>query len=206
MQIQKEFIRKRIIKSATKEFLNADYHKASLRKIAAAADITPGNIYRYFEDKAALYKATVAPAWNGIQELFHMAGSIHYSDYSENTVVMITNELAKIFILEQDGFMILIKNDPHSPITDVRETLISMIQTCISDNMAENTWGISTDPVLIGTLAISITESMIYIFQKFDGNIPLLKKRLNITLDLLLNSFQNSLEREIRYAVTDPIL
>ena len=47
---------------------------------------------------------------------------------------------------------------------------------------------------------------MIYIFQHFDGSIPKLKKRMNMTLDLLLSNCKNSLEREIRYAVADPIL
>lgn len=201
MQVQKEFMRRRILNAATTEFLKTDYHKASLRKIAEAANITPGNIYRYFKDKAELYEATVEPAWNGIQEVLLAAASVHYSEYSENTIIMITNSLTEIFIAEQDGFMILLKNDPQSPLNDAKKKLILSLQKVIVDNVEKIPPKRNVDRVLIDTLAISIIESMIYIFKNFDGNIQRLKKRTNLTLDLLLNSFHNSLEREIRYAV-----
>ena len=206
MQTQKVIIRNRILMAATAEFLHPGYQKASLRNIAVEAHITSGNIYRYFKGKSDLYQATVAPAWDGIQAIFKMVGTIHYSDYSENTILMLTNSLTELFIAEQDGFMILIKGDPQSPIPDVREDLIAMIRKSIMKNMMEEDPNIKIDPIIIDTLAISITESMIYIFQHFDGSIPKLKKRMNMTLDLLLSNCKNSLEREIRYAVADPIL
>ena len=81
-----------------------------------------------------------------------------------------------------------------------------MIRKSIMKNMIEEDPNIKIDSIIIDTLAISITESMIYIFQNFDGSIPKLKKRMNMTLDLLLSNCKNSLEREIRYAVADPIL
>ena len=70
-RLKKVFIRNRILKAATAEFLHAGYQKASLRNIAVEAHITPGNIYRYFKGKSDLYQATVAPAlgWNSSRSL-----------------------------------------------------------------------------------------------------------------------------------------
>ncbi|MDR0623370.1 MAG: TetR/AcrR family transcriptional regulator [Treponema sp.] len=56
----------KILKCAGAEFLRNGYAGASLRKIAAAADLTTGALYRHYADKASLYKALVEPAYHEI--------------------------------------------------------------------------------------------------------------------------------------------
>jgi AcrR family transcriptional regulator len=56
----------KILKSAGAEFLRNGYDGASLRKIAAAAGLTTGALYRHYADKEALYRALVEPAYHGI--------------------------------------------------------------------------------------------------------------------------------------------
>ena len=50
----KDELRQAIIEAAKEEFLQKGYENASMRSIAAKADITVGNIYRYFENKEDL--------------------------------------------------------------------------------------------------------------------------------------------------------
>ena len=59
MQTLKPEVRERIIKSARKNFAIHGYEKASTRMIAAGANMTVGNIYRYYKDKDALFYAVV---------------------------------------------------------------------------------------------------------------------------------------------------
>ena len=56
----------KILKSAGAEFLRNGYAGASLRKIAAAAGLTTGALYRHYADKEALYKALVEPVYHEI--------------------------------------------------------------------------------------------------------------------------------------------
>jgi AcrR family transcriptional regulator len=56
----------KILKSAGAEFLRYGYDGASLRKIAAAAGLTTGALYRHYADKEALYRALVEPAYHEI--------------------------------------------------------------------------------------------------------------------------------------------
>lgn len=69
MQYLKEDIRQKIIRSALLEFSEKGYQKASMRNIAARAEIVSGNIYRYFKNKEDLFDSTVGPAYDIIQEL-----------------------------------------------------------------------------------------------------------------------------------------
>lgn len=51
-----------IIQAAAAEFRRVGYAGASMRRIAKAADMTVGNIYRYYEDKNAVFDAVFAAA------------------------------------------------------------------------------------------------------------------------------------------------
>jgi AcrR family transcriptional regulator len=67
MQYLKEDIRQKIIRSALREFSENGYQNASMRSIAARADIVSGNIYRYFKNKADLFDSAVGPAYALVQ-------------------------------------------------------------------------------------------------------------------------------------------
>ncbi|MDR2617400.1 MAG: TetR/AcrR family transcriptional regulator [Treponema sp.] len=56
----------KILKSAAAEFLRNGYAGASLRKIAAAAGVTTGALYRHYADKESLYKALVEPVYHEV--------------------------------------------------------------------------------------------------------------------------------------------
>jgi TetR/AcrR family transcriptional regulator len=60
----------KIIPCAKKEFLAKGFEKASLRVIAAAADMSAAGLYRHFADKEAMFAALVTPAVDGLKKLF----------------------------------------------------------------------------------------------------------------------------------------
>ncbi len=61
MQTQKEYIQNAILFAAKQEFIEKGYAKASLRSIAARADVTLSNIYNYFKDKDAIFCELLSP-------------------------------------------------------------------------------------------------------------------------------------------------
>ena len=61
---------KRIIEAAKQEFLAYGYADASLRRIAAAANIQVGGLYKHFASKDALFESLVEPAIQGFYELY----------------------------------------------------------------------------------------------------------------------------------------
>lgn len=68
MQILKESIKNKILKAASLEFNEKGFQAASMRKIAANAGITPGNIYRYFSNKEKLLEAVVTPIMKDLNQ------------------------------------------------------------------------------------------------------------------------------------------
>jgi AcrR family transcriptional regulator len=69
MQVLKEEVRQRIIKSAKKEFKNNGFDKASMRDIADSARMTVGNLYRYYKNKEDMFGAIVGSLFQDIKNL-----------------------------------------------------------------------------------------------------------------------------------------
>ncbi|MFO0660972.1 MAG: TetR/AcrR family transcriptional regulator [Polyangiaceae bacterium] len=54
-QTLKEEVKQNILRAAEREFAEAGYERATMSGIARRAEISTGNIYRYFEDKDTLF-------------------------------------------------------------------------------------------------------------------------------------------------------
>lgn len=61
MQYLKDVVRTRIINAAIAEFKEYGYSNASIRNIAEVANISLGNIYRYYENKEDLFLTIINP-------------------------------------------------------------------------------------------------------------------------------------------------
>ena len=59
MKLKKDEVRFKILMAAKQEFFTNGYLDANMRSIATKANITPGNIYRYYASKEELLDAIV---------------------------------------------------------------------------------------------------------------------------------------------------
>ncbi len=69
MQYQKQQMREAILKAAEQEFTEMGYEKASMREICKRAGTSVGNLYRYFENREALFDALVGDLYRRIRFL-----------------------------------------------------------------------------------------------------------------------------------------
>ena len=70
MQFAKEEIRENILKAAREEFLEKGFRDASIRSITAKAKTSKSNLYNYFNDKDALFRAVLKPTLSAIEKGF----------------------------------------------------------------------------------------------------------------------------------------
>lgn len=59
VQRLKPEVRERILDAATQVLMERGFHGATVARIAAVAELSAGNIYRYFQNKEALYDAVI---------------------------------------------------------------------------------------------------------------------------------------------------
>jgi len=71
---------KRIIEAAKKEFLEYGYNDASLRRIAAEANIQVGGLYNHFASKEEMYESLVEPAITDFYEFYRTIGKEYFEE------------------------------------------------------------------------------------------------------------------------------
>ncbi len=78
MQIQKEDIRRRILRTARKEFLASGFKDASMREIAKKANVGLSNIYNYFRNKDEIFCEILSGVLHALENIMAEHNSSKY--------------------------------------------------------------------------------------------------------------------------------
>ena len=89
MRLLNDELAKNILEASKKEFLEKGFQKASLRSIAASVNATTGAVYRYYENKEALFDALVKKPADELYELYRS----YNEDFSDQDM---SNQLSKL--------------------------------------------------------------------------------------------------------------
>lgn len=127
MQYLKKEIRKNIIASAVTEFKEHGYADASIRNIANNAEISLGNIYRYFVNKEDLYFAVINPFINSIKQVIEEEIVFDSKDMREPS-----EALVEFLVAHSDELLIIRKGN-----TVHYESFISYLVESISKKIRE---------------------------------------------------------------------
>jgi AcrR family transcriptional regulator len=192
-QVLKEEVKNRIISSAVKVFKKDNYRKASMNEIAKYADVSVGNIYRYFDNKKKLYDYIVKDIYKKLADVIHFC-----EESDSSTALKIENcidEFVKLYGKDKDVFIILINSDED---LDENQTIINGIRRQLSDNLTtvmKNKKSSITkeDEIFCKTIAVSIANGVRFIVQE-NGSEKNLEKRLRYFLNFMKTSFLNELD------------
>ncbi len=91
-QILKEELRNQILEASKEEFLKKGYKDASLRSIAKNANMTVGNLYRYFENKEDINNQIVEPCLLALEKLLNDETDNQLSFFSNNKTFNLDKE------------------------------------------------------------------------------------------------------------------
>ena len=111
MQKPKEEIRRAILRAAEEEFYKEGFKGGSMRRIAAKAGISPGNIYGYFGGKTQLFEEVVRPAIEGVKEALRTPYRCRY----QGVLREVTRQIAATFDENRIPILILAYHADGSP-------------------------------------------------------------------------------------------
>lgn len=130
MQILKDQVRQSIKASAIKAFKEAGYQKASMRTIAESADMSVGNLYRYYKNKEALFGELVKPMIEAFEKGQHQKKefSLEMIDVNllEHSVFM--EQLIEARLDFRDELFILFLRAEGSPFEGAKEAFTVFIE------------------------------------------------------------------------------
>jgi AcrR family transcriptional regulator len=184
MQVLKESVREAILESAISEFFVKDYQNANMRDIAKNANITVGNIYRYFPNKKALFEAILEPAERAIERLSEIDKDEKLQNiHSKESLNLLIYRLMKIVDPYTKEIFIMIFNSTGTHHQKLRKQLENLIILKISKYYP----GQFTRSFL-EVISISFVEAVFYIFKE---NIMNEQKIQTLLTELIMFYFKN---------------
>ncbi len=127
MQYLKREIRERILAAAVEEFKEQGFADASIRNIANNAEISLGNIYRYYANKEALYFAVIDPFMESVKQFVDNDFA-----FAEKTMKQISEMLIAFIMQYNDELLIIRKGN-----TVHYDKFVSYITDVIADKIKE---------------------------------------------------------------------
>lgn len=135
MQVLKESIKLKITTIATKQFNKVGYINTSMKDIAKMANISVGNIYRYFSDKEYLFEYIVNPTIKKINELFDSLEKSKGIDTTKKAM----NEFVNIYIENKEVFLLVLENSNNTKVASIKESIIEKFyKNAISFSVIKN--------------------------------------------------------------------
>lgn len=168
MQILKEEVKNKIRGAAILEFREKGYEKASMRSIAEAAEISVGNVYRYFKNKETLFDYIVAPVYEMLTMHPQLPMNFQFIEFNflENQEVLTRLILARKTY--RDELNILLSKSKGSKYEDAKLKLIEFIQKnfehFIRDKINQNK-KIVDEITFSKAFAISLVEGASYLIE-----------------------------------------
>lgn len=160
VQVLKEEVRLNIRNAAIKAFKAEGYQKASMRAIAEDAGMSPGNLYRYYKNKEALFGALVQPMINFFQvkqqEEFEMTLEMVDVNLLEHSVFI--EQLMEARLDFRDELFILFLRADGSPYVGAKEVYRAFIEEQ-STKFYKRFFG--NEIILKGNMLIKATASSI---------------------------------------------
>ena len=203
-QSLKPDIREKILAAGKVEFLNHGYESASLRHIASMADMTVGNLYRYFDNKEAINEAIVGNTLNKIDEMVRRISNEGVKLYSSSFDLKfnvhdlkemldeLADELVDIFVRAKDEFRILLLNSElNNKLTDWFGTLISGF---IESKYPLKGFDQEKD-LMAKAFAVSILDGIKIIFNEQDLAITKLKLLIRIYFHAYIEMLDGDLRK-----------
>ena len=132
MQVLKEEIREKIKKVALDEFEKNGYQKTTMRGIASKANLTVGNLYRYFKNKDDLFDILLQPAFKEIYRFIsdfahNEADELYIRKEKHNFIRAFEKALINIYSKHRAELVILLNGSKGSHMENAREEIVHII-------------------------------------------------------------------------------
>lgn len=157
MQYLKESVRNKILDSAREEFHLHGYHRGSLKTIAEEANITPGNIYRYFSSKENLLNQLLQPVYEEFEALIQ---AIEIRDYHKNSIEKTGERIEKILGSFEKEIGILVHVDTGSAF---KEKIVQLATRRLMTEM-------NCEEELASLLGATFSDSLFLILKEYRFN------------------------------------
>lgn len=129
MKQKKEEIKNKILKAAEKKFLIKGFSNTTTRELAKTAQVTYGNMYKYFKNKEKILEAVIGIYAKNVQKGFNEF--INHSpqiEFSNNLALGISRGLISLYEQSRKKFLIFFASMEGSKLNNIKIEIIKLLK------------------------------------------------------------------------------
>jgi AcrR family transcriptional regulator len=187
---------KQILVTAKKVFIKNRFEGATIREIAAKANLTPAAIYLYFKSKDELYGAILEPVYRRNNDILLKVANSHGEIFDRLQAVL--NAYLKIIVTDKEANLLDIKINALKLSTGLRRRLeklniefFDIVIGIIREGIEDGCVAADTDPVAIGYSMMSTIDGLC-IYEEY-GDLSFHNLKLEDVMSKHLNIFWKGL-------------
>lgn len=187
MQIKKDEVNKKLLNSASEEFMEKGFEKASIRSIVKNADTTIGNFYNYYKSKEAIFCELVEEAHSVfiffINNHYEMKNNVTISELSDVNVLrkIISHALKQLSQYLDESLLLLLDKSKGTKYENSKQELIDVLSQHFREHIKEHVPNYSQKD-LSRVIAVQLVSGII---QIIDGQ-KTVEKREKLFTELIL--------------------
>ena len=175
MQYLKDDVKDNIKKAALKEFSQKGYRDSSMRVIARNAGIVMGNIYRYFDNKEALFNSMVGPVYDQIagitskvQTEIEAVKGPWEDEQAMELIKRLYDRILETFSGHGTEILILLDKSAGSAYENTKKELISQIQNILETRLTQEVT--LDDQFIFHVVAAAFVEGICVVLRDTGGH------------------------------------
>jgi len=184
MQIKKDDVNTRILSSAENEFYEKGYSASSMRRIAGAAGMTPGNLYSYYSGKEDLLSAVLSGPVGSIRDYIETIRRDTVMD--EGALAEITGSIIDLYLNFRRPFMILMFGVRGTVFEGFRD----MVTKAVAERLRRDYFAQSKrdfDPFLPSAAAEALISGLLEIFSRYPDDEAKLRDTVGEFLSMMFS-------------------
>lgn len=198
MQYLKEEVRNNIIKEALKEFKEKGYMGASIRVIAKNSNTSVGNLYKYFDNKEALYENIIGSFYNRLMDYISQFHKVEINHKAEEIFYGLLDNIMEIFMENSTELSILLNKSQGSKYENCKSVFVDFITRIVTETMKYelSLKGLRLkDNFIIYLVSHSLVESISIILEEKEDGEEVKKLILNM-ISIFYDDIINKLDIE----------
>jgi AcrR family transcriptional regulator len=171
MQVLKKEVRSAIIKAAVNEFFEKSYHGTSMRAVAQRANISVGNVYRYYKNKQSLFEEIAQPVISELTSLFTIPEENGEPISLDLGLKILKERFVQLLINNRKSILILYDGSERTPYSNFKDEWKNMISVLFSSYIGIYNRKFPNSPFderISKAGATSFLEGMLEILREFD--------------------------------------
>lgn len=178
MQRLKDDVRKSIITSSKKLFIEKGFNETSISDIAKNAGISTGNIYRYFLTKQKILDEILSEIEKELIEFLDMLPNSYSLDNHETTYNELFEKMISLSNEKNEELNILFKCENQVQFIVFKQKMLDIFLKKINIILKSLNFDANIDSTLCSALSIAVFNGILQIIKDNSGNTDKMRENL----------------------------